>query len=164
MRTGYFANRFGILGKDAQKWLSRLLINITCPALILSSVTTSERLSSNQMLLMIFAAAIIYYLALPFIAKVLSLNVTADKRSEYQNFRNAGRFQYCHAVQRIKPGWGLYCKRSLFVHFILSCYNSCYRAAFVIGRQCCYDYRRRARRIDKGNRERCRTEKRPSWI
>ena len=48
MLTGYVANRFGILGKDAQKWLSKLLINITCPALILSSVTTSERLSSNQ--------------------------------------------------------------------------------------------------------------------
>ncbi len=85
MLTGYFANLFGILGKDAQKWLSKLLINITCPALILSSVTTGERLSNNQMLLMIFAAAIIYYLALPLIAKVFSLNVTADKRSEYQS-------------------------------------------------------------------------------
>ena len=84
MLTGYFANRFGILGKDAQKWLSKLLINITCPALILSSVTTSERLDSNQMLLMIFAAAIIYYLVLPVIARFLSLSVTADKRSEYQ--------------------------------------------------------------------------------
>ena len=84
MLTGYLANRFGILGRDAQKWLSRLLINIACPALILNSVTTSERLSSNQMLLMIFAAAIVYYLVLPLIAKVFSLTVSADKRSEYQ--------------------------------------------------------------------------------
>ena len=85
MITGYFANRFGILGKDAQKWLSKLLINIACPALILSSVTTGERLSSNGMLLMIFAAAIIYYLVLPVIARLFSLSVTADKRSEYQS-------------------------------------------------------------------------------
>lgn len=75
MLTGYVANRFGILGKDAQKWLSKLLINITCPALILSSVTTSERLSSNQMLLLIFAAAAVYYLVLPLIARVFSLGV-----------------------------------------------------------------------------------------
>ena len=85
MLAGYFANQFGILGKDAQKWLSRLLINITCPALILSSVTTGERLSNNQMLLMIFAVAIVYYLVLPLIAKVFSLSVAADKRSEYQS-------------------------------------------------------------------------------
>ena len=49
MLTGFFANRFGILGKDAQKWMSKLIINITCPALILSSVTTSQRLESNRM-------------------------------------------------------------------------------------------------------------------
>ena len=85
MLTGYVANRFGILGKDAQKWLSKLLINITCPALILSSVTTSERLSSNQMLLLIFAAAAVYYLVLPLIARVFSLGVAPDRRSEYQS-------------------------------------------------------------------------------
>ena len=85
MLTGYLANRFGILGRDAQKWLSKLLVNITCPALILSNVTTGERLSSNQMLLMIFTAAIIYYLVLPFIARLFSLSVAADKRSEYQS-------------------------------------------------------------------------------
>ncbi len=84
MLTGYCANRFGILGKDAQKCLSKLLINITCPALILSSVTTGERLDSNQMLLMIFAAAIIYYLVLPVIARFFSLAVAREKRSEYQ--------------------------------------------------------------------------------
>ena len=84
MLTGYCANRFGILGKDAQKWLSKLLINVICPALILSSVTTGGRLSDNRMLLIIFAAAIVYYLVLPVIARVFSLAVSKDKRSEYQ--------------------------------------------------------------------------------
>ncbi len=84
MLTGYCANRFGILGKDAQKWLSKLLINVICPALILSSVSTGGRLSDNRMLLIIFAAAIVYYLVLPVIARVLSLAVSRDKRSEYQ--------------------------------------------------------------------------------
>ena len=58
MLTGFFANRFGILGRDAQKWMSKLIINITCPALILSSVTTSQRLENNRMVLIIFGAAI----------------------------------------------------------------------------------------------------------
>ena len=83
MLTGFFANRFGILGKDAQKWMSKLIINITCPALILSSVTTSQRLESNRMVLVIFGAAIVYYLILPFLAKGFALVGPRNRRSEY---------------------------------------------------------------------------------
>ena len=83
MLTGFFANRFGILGKDAQKWMSKLIINITCPALILSSVTTSQRLESNRMVLVIFGAAIVYYLILPFLAKGCALVGPRNRRSEY---------------------------------------------------------------------------------
>ncbi|MDY2557330.1 MAG: AEC family transporter [Candidatus Faecousia sp.] len=83
MLTGFFANRFGILGRDAQKWMSKLIINITCPALILSSVTTSQRLENNQMVLIIFGAAIAYYLILPFLAKGCALAGPRNRRSEY---------------------------------------------------------------------------------
>lgn len=83
MLTGFFANRFGILGRDAQKWMSKLIINITCPALILSSVTTSQRLENNRMVLIIFGAAIAYYLILPFLAKGCVLAGPRNRRSEY---------------------------------------------------------------------------------
>ena len=83
MLTGFFANRFGILGRDAQKWMSKLIINITCPALILSSVTTSQRLENNRMVLIIFGAAIAYYLILPFLAKGRALAAPRNRRSEY---------------------------------------------------------------------------------
>ena len=83
MLTGFFANRFGILGRDAQKWISKLIINITCPALILSSVTTSQRLENNRMVLIIFGAAIAYYLILPFLAKGCALAGPRNRRSEY---------------------------------------------------------------------------------
>lgn len=83
MLTGFFANRFGILGRDAQKWMSKLIINITCPALILSSVTTSQRLENNRMVLIIFGAAIAYYLILPFLAKGCALAGPRNRRSEY---------------------------------------------------------------------------------
>lgn len=85
MLTGYFANRFGIMGRESQKWLSKLLINITCPALILSSVTTSGRLDSQKTLYMIFLAAILYYVLLPFLAKAFSLCAAPERRSEYQS-------------------------------------------------------------------------------
>jgi len=84
MLAGYFANHFGILGRDAQKWLSKLLVNITCPALILASVTTSQRLESTAALLLIFGVAIAYYVLLPVVAKVCSLAVTKDRRCEYE--------------------------------------------------------------------------------
>lgn len=84
MFTGYMANRFGILGKEAQKWLSKLLINITCPALILSSVTTGERLQSNEILIMIFGIVILYYLFVPIIAKAFSFGVKEERRSEFE--------------------------------------------------------------------------------
>ena len=83
MLTGFLANRFGILGRDAQKWMSKLIINITCPALILSSVTTSQRLENNRMVLIIFGAAIAYYLILPFLAKGCALAGPRNWRSEY---------------------------------------------------------------------------------
>ncbi len=85
MLTGYFANLFGILGKDAQKWLSKVLINITCPALILSSVTTSGRLDSLKTLYMIFLTAILYYVLLPFLARLFSLCAASERRPEYQS-------------------------------------------------------------------------------
>ena len=63
--------------------MSKLIINITCPALILSSVTTSQRLESNRMVLVIFGAAIVYYLILPFLAKGCALVGPRNRRSEY---------------------------------------------------------------------------------
>ena len=40
--VGYVAGRLGYLGGDFDRQLSRLVINITCPALILSSAMTGE--------------------------------------------------------------------------------------------------------------------------
>ena len=39
---GYAAGKLGYLGGDFDRQLSRLVINITCPALILSSAMTGE--------------------------------------------------------------------------------------------------------------------------
>ena len=40
--VGYIAGKLGYLGGDFDRQLSMLVINITCPALILSSAMTGE--------------------------------------------------------------------------------------------------------------------------
>ena len=40
--VGFIAGKAGYLGGDFDRQLSRLVINITCPALILSSAMTGE--------------------------------------------------------------------------------------------------------------------------
>ena len=40
--VGYVAGKLGYLGGDFDRQLSSLVINITCPALILSSAMTGE--------------------------------------------------------------------------------------------------------------------------
>jgi predicted permease len=40
--VGYVAGKLGYLGGDFDRQLSRLVINITCPALILSSAMTGQ--------------------------------------------------------------------------------------------------------------------------
>lgn len=84
---GYAANHFGIMGKESERWLSKLIVNITCPALILSSVTTSARLESTAALLMIFAAAAVYYLVLPLVSKLIVklLRIPCERAAEYES-------------------------------------------------------------------------------
>lgn len=81
--TGYCAKCCGVLGQDAQKWLSKLLINITCPALILSSVTTGQRLEDNRLLALCLGTAVVYFLVLPAVARVCALVAAPQRRSEF---------------------------------------------------------------------------------
>lgn len=60
---GYLAGKFGYLGGDFDCQLSRLVINITCPALILSSAMTGE-LSGRKIILPLLAISLISYVIL----------------------------------------------------------------------------------------------------
>ena len=73
MLTGFLANRAGVMGKESEGWLSKLVVNVTCPALILNSVTSCDRLESNAALAVIFLTAAGYFLLLPLLAMLLYL-------------------------------------------------------------------------------------------
>ena len=78
---GYVAGKLNYLGGDFDRQLSRLVINITCPALILSSAMTGE-LPDRQFILPLLAISAITYIVLAGVAFVLPRHLTKNKADE----------------------------------------------------------------------------------
>ena len=68
--VGYVAGKLGYLGGDFDRQLSRLVINITCPALILSSAMTGE-LPDRRLILPLLAISAVTYVLLTAVAFLL---------------------------------------------------------------------------------------------
>ena len=79
--VGYIAGKLGYLGGDFDRQLSRLVINITCPALILSSAMTGE-LPDREYILPLLLISIITYVALTGVAFLLPRYLTKNKTDE----------------------------------------------------------------------------------
>ena len=79
--VGYVAGKLGYLGGDFDRQLSRLVINITCPALILSSAMTGE-LPDRQFILPLLLISIITYVLLAAAAFLLPRFLTKRKADE----------------------------------------------------------------------------------
>ena len=73
--VGYLAGRLGYLGGDFDRQLSRLIINITCPALILSSSMTGE-LPDRRFILPLLFISVITYVVLTAVAFLLPRYLT----------------------------------------------------------------------------------------
>ena len=58
---GYAANRLGILGGETDKKVSRLLLNITMPAMILGAVCTGDVLPEPAVVLGVLKVAAVFY-------------------------------------------------------------------------------------------------------
>lgn len=58
---GYAANRLGILGGETDKKISKLLLNITLPAMILASVSTGDALPETSVVLAMLRVAVVFY-------------------------------------------------------------------------------------------------------
>ena len=78
---GYIAGKKGYLGGDFDRQLSRLVINITCPALILSSAMTGE-LPDREYILPLLLISIVTYAVLTGAAFVLPRFLTKNKADE----------------------------------------------------------------------------------
>lgn len=79
--VGYLAGKLGYLGGDFDRQLSRLVINITCPALILSSAMTGE-LPDRRFILPLLLISVITYIVLATIAFLLPRYLTHRKEDE----------------------------------------------------------------------------------
>ena len=79
--VGYVAGKRGYLGGDFDRQLSTLVINITCPALILSSAMTGE-LPDRQFILPLLAISVITYVVLTIVALLLPRYLTRRKEDE----------------------------------------------------------------------------------
>ena len=79
--VGYMAGKLGYLGGDFDRQLSRLVINITCPALILSSAMAGE-LPDRHLILPLLLISVITYLILTGAALLLPRYLTKKKDDE----------------------------------------------------------------------------------
>lgn len=76
--VGYIAGKLGYLGGEFDRQLSRLVINITCPALILSSAMTGE-LPDRKYILPLLLISTLTYLLLTAAGFLLPRYLTKDK-------------------------------------------------------------------------------------
>ena len=79
--AGYAAGKLGYLGGDFDRQLSRLVINITCPALILSSAMTGE-LPDRRYIVPLLAVSVVTYVLLAAVAFLLPRYLTRQQTDE----------------------------------------------------------------------------------
>ena len=79
--VGYVAGKLSYLGGDFDRQLSRLVINITCPALILSSAMTGE-LPDRQFILPLLLISTLTYIVLTAVAFFLPRYLTKHREDE----------------------------------------------------------------------------------
>ena len=60
--AGYGANRLGYLGGETDQKISKLLLNITMPAMIVAAVVTGEELPGLGTILSILEVGVVFYL------------------------------------------------------------------------------------------------------
>ena len=79
--VGFVAGKLGYLGGDFDRQLSRLVINITCPALILSSAMTGQ-LPDRRYILPLLGIRVITYVVLTAVAFLLPRYLTRQQQDE----------------------------------------------------------------------------------
>ena len=79
--VGYTAGKRGYLGGDFDRQLSRLVINLTCPALILSSAMTGK-LPDRQFIIPLLLISVVTYVVLTGVAFLLPRYLTSSKANE----------------------------------------------------------------------------------
>lgn len=124
--VGYIANKVGILDKSQNQKLSSLILNITCPALILSSVFETKS-GDFKTVIQIFIISIAIYIVLPFMGILFGkiLKVPKEDRNLYQFmtiFSNIGFMGY-PVIQSIFGTQALFFAAICNMIFNIFCYS-----------------------------------------
>lgn len=86
--VGLVANKTGIMDADSNRKMSKLLVNVTIPALIISSATRHDTEDKSQILLVLLAAAAMF-VVIPLISVLivrrLKLETTYELMLNYSN-------------------------------------------------------------------------------
>lgn len=86
--VGLVANKTGIMDGDSNRKMSKLLVNVTIPALIISSATRHDTEDKSQILLVLLAAAAMF-VVIPLISvlivRKLKLETTYELMLNYSN-------------------------------------------------------------------------------
>ncbi|WP_329382013.1 AEC family transporter [Anaerofustis butyriciformans] len=81
MTLGYILEKIGYMDKHVSSKLNILILNVTTPCLILSSVTTGEISYNKSTVFLILLIAFLMYLILPFIAILLNKILKIEKEN-----------------------------------------------------------------------------------
>ena len=106
--AGFSARKLGYLGGETDQKLSRLLLNITMPAMILASVLTGDELPEISVILSVLEVALVFYV-LSFVVAVLVprfLPGTPAQKGVWRyalSFPNVGFIGYPAAVALFGP-------------------------------------------------------------
>ena len=106
---GYAANRLGYLGGETDRRISKLLLNVTMPSMILGAVCTGDTLPEASVVLGVLLVAVVFYLlefAFAFLVPPL-LGGTPGQKGVWRYtmaFPNVGFIGYPVAVALFGPG------------------------------------------------------------
>lgn len=84
MAVGFGLNKLKVIGAETNKSLSGMIINVTCPALVVYAVCNQKELSAEVVKLLGFGVALYLLLPLLVVVVTLLLGAKADKRGVYQ--------------------------------------------------------------------------------
>ncbi|MCD8230575.1 MAG: AEC family transporter [Clostridiales bacterium] len=84
MLIGFYLFRKGILNTEVNAKLSAMIVQITCPCIILNSISTVSH-DDPQMILKLFLAGVVMYMIFPILARILTkiMRVPAYLRGTY---------------------------------------------------------------------------------
>lgn len=96
MIVGFISHKIGILNPTSNKSLSKLIINITCPALIFHSIFTGGRIDDKSILLTVFIAAFVFYIFMFVFAKAVvnALRVRKNLKRSYECMMAFGNISF----------------------------------------------------------------------